>query len=135
MAELGLEQLDIMAWPGISHDNLDSTYVQLWRRVATYAKERGIVMGGYELQVASRGRGAEVDCIHPETGKWVAISAGGGKTLIIRRCGVLDKTGSMTFIWTVRITATRVPLRFIRHHMRLEDSAVAAMKDGRSFMN
>ncbi|MCS2891621.1 LamG domain-containing protein [Parabacteroides faecis] len=58
MAELGLEQLDIMAWPGISHDNLDSAYVQLWRRVASYAKERGIVMGGYELQVASRGRGS-----------------------------------------------------------------------------
>lgn len=69
LTELGMERIDIQAWPGISHDNLDSAYVQLWRRVASYAKERGIVLGGYELQVASRGRGKEVDCIHPETGK------------------------------------------------------------------
>ena len=69
MAELGMERLDIQAWPGISHDNMDSTYVQLWRTIATYARERGIIMGGYELQVASRGRGKEVDCVHPETGK------------------------------------------------------------------
>ena len=69
MAELGMERLDIMAWPGISHDNLDSAYVQHWRKIAAYAKERGIIMGGYELQIASRGRGKEVDCIHPETGK------------------------------------------------------------------
>lgn len=30
---------------------------------------RGIVMGGYELQIASRGRGDSVDCVHPETGR------------------------------------------------------------------
>ncbi|MGN1265622.1 MAG: LamG domain-containing protein [Muribaculaceae bacterium] len=69
MAELGLERLDIMAWPGVSHDNLDSAYVQHWRKIANYAKDRGIIMGGYELQIASRGRGKEVDCVHPETGK------------------------------------------------------------------
>lgn len=69
MEELGMERLDIQAWPGVSHDKLDSAYVQHWRKIAAYAKERGIVMGGYELQVASRGRGKEVDCIHPETGK------------------------------------------------------------------
>lgn len=69
MNEIGLERLDIMAWPGVSHDNLDSTYVQHWRRIASYARERGIIMGGYELQIASRGRGEEVNCINPETGK------------------------------------------------------------------
>lgn len=69
MAELGMERLDIQAWPGISHDNLDSAYVQHWRKIASYARERGIIMGGYELQVASRGRGEKVDCVHPETGK------------------------------------------------------------------
>jgi hypothetical protein len=69
MAELGFEQLGIDAWPGISHDNLDPSYVSLWKGVADYAKERDIIMGGYELQVASRGRGAEYDCIDPKTGK------------------------------------------------------------------
>ncbi len=53
MAELGMERLDIQAWPGISHDNLDSAYVKLWRDIAGHAHQKGIIMGGYELQVAS----------------------------------------------------------------------------------
>jgi len=69
MAELGMERLDIQAWPGIDHEKLDSAYVQHWRMIADYARQRGIIVGGYELQVASRGRGKAVDCIHPETGK------------------------------------------------------------------
>ncbi len=104
MAELGLEQLDIMAWPGISHDNLDSAYVQHWRKIATYARERGIVMGGYELQVASRGRGEEVDCIHPETGKpgslfgqSVCIASKWKDTYYSRMWEFFDKTGLMTY--------------------------------------
>lgn len=93
MAELGMERLDIMAWPGISHDNLDSAYVQHWRKIAAYAKERGIIMGGYELQIASRGRGKEVDCVHPETGNRevfldkVFVLPANGKILIIIICG------------------------------------------------
>jgi hypothetical protein len=69
MAELGFERLDVMAWPGISHDNLDSGYVSLWKDISSYAGSKGIVVGGYELQVASRGRGADVDCIDPLTNK------------------------------------------------------------------
>ncbi|HEY4206719.1 MAG TPA: hypothetical protein VGM31_07905, partial [Puia sp.] len=69
MGELGFEQLGIDAWPGISYDNLDPAYVSLWKGVADYAKAKNIIMGGYELQVASRGRGAEYDCIDPKTGK------------------------------------------------------------------
>lgn len=104
MAELGLEQLDIMAWPGISHDNLDSAYVQHWRKIATYARERGIVMGGYELQVASRGRGKEVDCIHPETGKpgslfgqSVCIASAWKDTYYPKMWEFFDRTGFMTY--------------------------------------
>lgn len=104
MAELGLEQLDIMAWPGISHDNLDSAYVQHWRNIATYARERGIVMGGYELQVASRGRGKDVDCIHPETGKpgslfgqSVCIASAWKDTYYKKMWEFFDKTGLMTY--------------------------------------
>ncbi|MEN7547993.1 GDSL-type esterase/lipase family protein [Rapidithrix thailandica] len=69
MAELGFERLDVMAWPGISHNNLEADYVALWKEVAGYAKARGIVMGGYELQIASRGRGARYDVVDPATGK------------------------------------------------------------------
>ncbi len=69
MAELGFERLDIHPWPGIAHDNLDAEYLALWKEIADYARERGIIMGGYELVIASRSRGAEVDCIDPETGK------------------------------------------------------------------
>lgn len=104
MDELGLEQLDIMAWPGISHDNLDSAYVQHWRKIAAYAKERGIVMGGYELQVASRGRGKKVDCIHPETGKLgslfgqsVCIASEWKDSYYQKMWEFFDKTGLMTY--------------------------------------
>ena len=68
-ADLGFERLDIHPWPGISHDNLDREYTAKWKRVADHARERGIILGGYELSVASRGRGAEHDCIDPVTGQ------------------------------------------------------------------
>ncbi|MEX2673240.1 MAG: LamG domain-containing protein [Phycisphaeraceae bacterium] len=69
MHELGFERLDISFWPGISHDNLDPAYVKKWREITAYAKERGIITGGYELMVAARSRGADVDVVDPATGK------------------------------------------------------------------
>ena len=69
MSELGFERLDISFWPGISHDNLDPEYVDKWRHITAHAKERGIITGGYELMVASRSRGAEVDVVDPATGR------------------------------------------------------------------
>jgi concanavalin A-like lectin/glucanase superfamily protein len=69
MHELGFERLDVMAWPGISHDNLDTGYIALWKDISNYGAARQIVVGGYELQIASRGRGAEFDCIDVNTGK------------------------------------------------------------------
>ncbi len=69
MAELGFERLDVMPWPGISHDNLDTSYTAIWKTVAEHARKNNIIVGGYELQVASRGRGAEYDCIDPATNK------------------------------------------------------------------
>lgn len=128
-AELGLEQLDIQAWPGVSHDNLDSAYVQLWRRVATYAKERGIVMGGYELQVASRGRGAEVDCVHPETGKpgslfgqSVCIASEWKDTYYSKMWEFFDKTGFMTYNMDGPYHGDPCASTVHPHHTRLEDS-------------
>ena len=69
MAELGMERLDIHPWPGISHDNIDPEYIAKWKGIADYAAVRGIVIGGYELQIASRGRGEQYDVVNIETGK------------------------------------------------------------------
>ncbi|NLU93074.1 LamG domain-containing protein [Chitinophaga sp. Ak27] len=104
MGELGFERLDVMAWPGISHDNLDTAYIALWKEIAGFAKERGIVMGGYELQVASRGRGADVDCIDPATGKpgslfgqSVCVASGWKDTYYPAMWKFFDRTGFMTY--------------------------------------
>ncbi len=69
MAELKMERMETMGEGRINHDNLADSYVSFWKDLAGFAKERGIVLGGYELQTASRGRGADVDCIDPVTGK------------------------------------------------------------------
>ena len=104
MGELGFERLDVMVWPGISHNDLDTAYVALWKEIAAFAKEKGIVMGGYELQVASRGRGAEVDCVDPETGKpgslfgqSVCIASKWKDTYYPAMWQFFDRTGLMTF--------------------------------------
>lgn len=69
MSQLGFEKLDIHPWPGIDHTNLDSKYVSKWKAIADYAARKDIIMGGYELWIASRGRQAEFNCIDPKTGK------------------------------------------------------------------
>jgi hypothetical protein len=69
MAELKMERLQTIGSGKVSHNNLKDEYVAHWKEIADYGKERGIVIGAYELQIASRGRGAEVDCIDPKTGE------------------------------------------------------------------
>jgi hypothetical protein len=69
MAELGMERMETIGEGRVSHDNLSESYIAFWKDLADYAKELGIVLGGYELQTASRGRGDEVNCIDPVTGK------------------------------------------------------------------
>ncbi|MEZ3597860.1 MAG: LamG domain-containing protein [Paramuribaculum sp.] len=129
LAELGLEQLDIMAWPGISHDNLDSAYVRHWRNISDYARERGIVMGGYELQVASRGRGKDVDCIHPESGKpgslfgqSVCIASDWKDSYYPRMWEFFDKTGFMTYNMDGPYHGDPCASTIHRHHDGLKDS-------------
>lgn len=129
MKELGMERLDIMAWPGISHDNLDSSYVQHWRGIATYAKERGIIMGGYELQIASRGRGKEVDCIHPETGKQgslfgqsVCIASDWKDTYYNKMWKFYDRTGLKSYNMDGPYHGDPCASTGHPYHTRLEDS-------------
>ncbi|WP_316791150.1 LamG-like jellyroll fold domain-containing protein [Pedobacter frigoris] len=104
MGELGFERLDIMAWPGISHDKLDADYVDLWKDIASYAKNKGIVMGGYELQTASRGRGVQYDCIDPITkkpgslfGQSVCIASDWQDKYFTDMWKFYDQTGLMTY--------------------------------------
>ena len=69
MGELGFESYCITCWPGVSHDNLDPTYVAKLKEITDYARSKGIIVSGYELMVASRGRGAAQDCVDPATGQ------------------------------------------------------------------
>ncbi len=129
MGELGFERLDIMAWPGISHDKLDTAYVALWKEIAAFAKERNIVMGGYELQVASRGRGAAVDCVDPETGKpgslfgqSVCIASKWKDTYYPAMWQFFDRTGLMTFNMDGPYHGDVCASTVHPHHHSLEDS-------------
>lgn len=129
MTELGMERLDIQAWPGIDHEKLDSTYVQLWRTIAAYAAERGIIVGGYELQVASRGRGAEFDCIHPETGKQgslfgqsVCIASRWKDKYYTDMWNFYDRTGLKTYSMDGPYHGDPCASTVHPHHTGLEDS-------------
>lgn len=129
MAEVGMERLDIMAWPGVSHDNLDPEYLRLWRTIADYAKERGIIMGGYELQVASRGRGDEVDTVHPETGevgsifgRSVCVASSWQDTYFSNMWKFFDETGFKTYNMDGPYHGDPCGATNHTHHIRLEDS-------------
>lgn len=129
MGELGFERLDIMAWPGISHDNLDTDYVNLWKEIASYAASKDIVMGGYELQIASRGRGAEVDCIDPETnkpgslfGQSVCIASAWQDQYFPKMWEFFDKTGLMTYNMDGPYHGDACASTVHPHHTNLYDS-------------
>lgn len=129
MAELGIEQLDIQAWPGVSHDNLDSAYVRHWRDIASYAAARGVVMGGYELQIASRGRGDSVDCVHPETGRpgslfgqSVCVASSWQDTYFPKMWEFLDRTGFKTYNMDGPYHGDPCASAAHPHHTGLEDS-------------
>lgn len=129
MGELGFERLDIMAWPGISHNKLDTGYVALWKEIADFAKKKGIVMGGYELQVASRGRGQEVDCVDPETGKpgslfgqSVCIASKWKDAYYPAMWQFFDRTGLMTFNMDGPYHGDVCASATHAHHRGLDDS-------------
>lgn len=135
MAELGLERLDIMARVGIQHDNLSPEYVEFWTDIASYAKERGIIMGGYELQVGSRGRGNDVNCISPVTGKpgskfgqSVCVASSWKDTYFSKMWEFFDKTGMMTFNMDGPYHGDVCASKVHPHHRGLEDSQLEQWK-------
>lgn len=103
MSELGFERLDIQAWPGISHDDLSDKNISLWKDIAGYARGKNIITGGYELQVASKGRGVEYDCIDAKTlksgsyfGQSVCIASKWQDVYYPKMWQFFDKTGLMS---------------------------------------
>ena len=69
-AELGFEYLSLQ-FPGvhIAHDRVDTEYIAKFKKIADYARSKGIILGAYELVIASRDRGTEHNVVHPATKK------------------------------------------------------------------
>ena len=67
-AELGIECLSLQ-FPSvhIAHDNIDPKYISRFKSIADYGKSKGIILGAYELVIASRNRGARNNVVHPIT--------------------------------------------------------------------
>lgn len=65
MVELKMERMETNGQGAVAHNILNEEYVAKWKDIATYAKERNIVFGAYELQITSKRRGADVDCVPP----------------------------------------------------------------------
>lgn len=129
MAELGFEALNLMAWPGIDHVNLDPAYVANLRKISDYAAERGIVVGGYELWIASRGRGEDVNCIHPDTGKpgslfgqSVCVASSWWDEYTRKMWAFFDQTGIRMTLFDGPYHGDPCASTEHRHHRGLEDS-------------
>ena len=69
-SELGFECLSLQ-FPGvrITHDRIDKPYIEQFKRIADYAKSKGMILGAYELVIASRSRGETHNVVHPITKK------------------------------------------------------------------
>jgi hypothetical protein len=68
-AEVGFEMVILTFWSGFDIESEDPEYIARFKADVEYAHSKGIEIGGYTLMCASRGVGAENDCISPETGK------------------------------------------------------------------
>jgi hypothetical protein len=66
-AAVGFEMVIISFGTHFDPANVDAGYVQEMKELADYARNRGIVLGGYSL-LASRNVGPESDVINPKTG-------------------------------------------------------------------
>jgi hypothetical protein len=66
--EVGFEMVIISFGSGLNMENEDPTYVERFKKLADYAHQKGIELGGYSL-LASRRISDEHDVINPKTGK------------------------------------------------------------------
>ena len=128
MAELKMERMETMASGSVAHNNLNEEYVAYWKDLASYASQKGIVFGSYELQITSRGRGADVDCVIPITepgkssGNSVCIASAWKDSYFGNMWKFYDRTGFTGYNvdgpFHGRICASTVH----KYHRGLEDS-------------
>ena len=68
-AEVGFEMVIMTFGSGFNIESEDPEYIAKMKALADYAHRKGIQLGGYTLMCASRGVGADFNCIDPETGE------------------------------------------------------------------
>ena len=69
-AELGFGDVFVCYFNSISHTDLSEGNIRHLKEISDYGKQKGILFGGYELMMASRGWGTPADnynCIDPAT--------------------------------------------------------------------
>ena len=68
-AEVGFEMVIMTFGSGFNIESEDPAYIATMKGLADYAHHKGIQLGGYTLMCASRGVGADFNCVDPETGE------------------------------------------------------------------
>ena len=68
-AEVGFEMVIMTFGSGFNIESEDREYIAGMKALADYAHSKGVQLGGYTLMCASRGVGADFNCIDPETGE------------------------------------------------------------------
>jgi len=111
------------------YDNLDPKHIERWKKIAAYAAKKGIIMGGYELQVASRGRGKEYDCIDPKTGnpgslfgQSVCIASDWKDIYYPKTWDFFDQTGFKSYNMDGPYHGDPCASKIHKYHRGLEDS-------------
>ncbi len=68
-AEVGFEMVIMTFGSGFNIESEDREYIATMKELADYAHRKGVQLGGYTLMCASRGVGADFNCVDPETGE------------------------------------------------------------------
>ena len=68
-AEVGFEMVIMTFGSGFNIESEDREYIAEMKELADYAHGKGVQLGGYTLMCASRGVGADFNCVDPETGE------------------------------------------------------------------
>ncbi len=68
-AEVGFEMVIMTFGSGFNIESEDREYIATMKGLADYAHRKGVQLGGYTLMCASRGVGADFNCVDPETGE------------------------------------------------------------------
>ena len=68
-AEVGFEMVIMTFGSGFNIESEDPEYIAGMKELADYAHRKGVQLGGYTLMCASRGVGADFNCVDPETGE------------------------------------------------------------------